>query len=158
MNDQHLLGVCAVNRDHQQCSLYLVVNSETTDLASNLSTNGLVKQLNLIQITTTLVKCMKIWNMIGFVIFTSNKFALYSLRVNFYILFFLYFPFFESWFCTLSRGQIDGSLFVHQILWVFLMVSIGQKYVSFKYNPKIHKWAILNKLRFGWQMNIYNGL
>ena len=57
----------------------------------------------------------------------------------FYIVIFLHFQFFECWVCTLSRGQIDGSLFVHQRLWVFLMVSIDQNDMSFKHNPKINK-------------------
>ena len=42
---QALKRYCWVNKDlHQQCSLSLVVNSGTTDLASILGTNGLVKQ------------------------------------------------------------------------------------------------------------------
>ena len=32
---------------------------------------------------------------------------------------FLHFLLFEIWFCALSRGHIDDSLYVHQILWVF---------------------------------------
>ena len=35
------------NKDHQQCSLSLVVNSGTTDLALSLGTNGPVKQSDL---------------------------------------------------------------------------------------------------------------
>ena len=30
----------------------------------------------------------------------------------------------ETWFCTLFRGQIDGSWFHHQRLWILLMVTI----------------------------------
>ena len=45
--------------DHQQCSLFLVVNSGTTDLASMVGTNGLVKQLNFTKMATTyLVQCL----------------------------------------------------------------------------------------------------
>ena len=35
---------------------------------------------------------------------------------------FLNFALSENWFCTLSRGQINGSWFDHQGLWVLLMV------------------------------------
>ena len=52
---------------------------------------------------------------------------------------FLQFPFFESWFCTLSTGHIDGSLFVHQILWVLLMVSIDHNDMTHKHKLKIKK-------------------
>ena len=52
---------------------------------------------------------------------------------------FLQFPFFESWFCTLSTGHIDGSLFVHQVLWVLLMVSIDHNDMTSKNKPKIKK-------------------
>ena len=40
---------------------------------------------------------------------------------------FLNFPLSENWFCTLrlSRGQIDGSWFDHQRLWVLVMVLIA---------------------------------
>ena len=71
----YLLCVFAVNRDHQQCSLSLVVNSGTTDLASSLGTIRLVKQYNFTKITTTsLVKYMKIRDMIRFVISTCHTF------------------------------------------------------------------------------------
>ena len=84
IHDPHLLGVCAVNREHQQCSLSLVVNSGTTELASSLGIveHGLVEQNNLTKITTTLNKSMKIRNMIGFVIFTCHTFSFYSFWVN----------------------------------------------------------------------------
>ena len=44
----YIIGVCAVNGDHQQCWLSLVVNSGTTDLASSSGTNRIVKQENFI--------------------------------------------------------------------------------------------------------------
>ena len=43
----------------------------------------------------------------------------------FYILIFLNFPLSESWFCSLSRRQINGSWFYHQRLWVLLTIPIG---------------------------------
>ena len=93
IHDPHELGVCAVNADHQkQCSLSQVVNSGTTDFLSSLGTNGLIKQKTFPQLTTTtLVKCMKIRNMIGFVIITCHAFSLYSFWVN--LLFILWFSF-----------------------------------------------------------------
>ena len=36
----------------------------------------------------------------------------------------------DSWFCTLSRGQIDGSWFDPQRLWVLLMVPIVSHFFS----------------------------
>ena len=93
IHDPHLLGVCAVNREHQQCSQSLVVNSGTTELASSLGIveHGLVEQNTLTKITTTLNKSMKIRNMIGFVIFTCHTFSFYSFWVN--LLFILWFSF-----------------------------------------------------------------
>ena len=153
MHDSHLLGVCSVNRDHQQCSLSRVVNSGTTDLASGLRTNGLVKQNNFTKIpTTTLVQCMKIRNVIGLVIFTCQSFSLYSFLVNLLFIswFSFIFHFSKASFFTLFRGQTDGCLYAHRILWL-LMVSIDQNDMSVKQSPTIDKRAGPNKLYFGWQ-------
>ena len=40
------------SKGHKQCSLYLVVNSGTTNLASRLGANGLVKQYDFTKIAT----------------------------------------------------------------------------------------------------------
>ena len=46
----------------------LLANSGTADLALTVDTNRLVKQYNFTKIaTTTLVKCLMNWNMIGYV-------------------------------------------------------------------------------------------
>ena len=73
------------NKDHKQCLLSLVVNSGITDLASNLGTNGLVKQNNFINIVTTkLVKSMKNWNIIvSFCYIHMSLFSSYSFRAIF---------------------------------------------------------------------------
>ena len=72
---------------------------------------------------TKLVKCMKNWSMIGFVILTGQVFSLFSFRtiLLFYIVIFN-FPLSESWFCTLFIGKKYGSWFEHQR--VLLMVRI----------------------------------
>ena len=71
----HTMIAALLNKDHQQCSLSLLVKSETTDLASRLGTHGLVKQKNFVKIATTrIVKCMENCNMIGFVLFTCHMF------------------------------------------------------------------------------------
>ena len=80
----------------------------------------------------------------------------------FHTVFFLNFPLSGSWFCTLSRGQIDGSWFDHQKLWALLMgfycVSISTHFVLFwhrglrwpLYNPHSNprRWHILSGLHW----------
>ena len=80
----------------------------------------------------------------------------------FHTVFFLNFPLSGSWFCTLSRGQIDGSWFDHQKLWALLMgfycVSISTHFVLFwhrglrwpLYNPHSNprSWHILSGLHW----------
>ena len=71
------------NKDNQQCSLSLVVNSGTTALVSRLSTNRLVKQSNFTKIATkSCDDCVKNRNMIGFVIFTCHMSSSYSFWAN----------------------------------------------------------------------------
>ena len=71
------------DKDHQQCSLSLVVISEIANLTSRLGTNGLAIQWDSSKIETSkLVMCMKNWNTIGFVIFTCHIFSSSSFWVN----------------------------------------------------------------------------
>ena len=95
-------------KDHQQCSLYLVVNSGTTDFASRLGTDGLITQNNFDKGTTKrLVKCMKNWNISVF-ISTCHIFFHRNVAI------FFNFPLFESWFCNLfvsCTGRLDSHVF-----------------------------------------------
>ena len=71
------------NRDHQQCSLPVVVNSGTTELASIRGTKELEKQWNFaIMWTKTIVKWMKNEITIGFVIFTCHTFPTFKFWAN----------------------------------------------------------------------------
>ena len=116
-----------MNKNDYQYSLSLVVISGTTDLASRMGTNGLIKQEKFTKITiTNIVKCMKNCDMISFALFTFRMFSSHRFRlVYFSYCDFSYFSLSESWFCTLSLGQIDGSWFDHQRLLALLMFPIG---------------------------------
>ena len=61
-----------------------MVNFETTDLASRLGTNGLVKQYYVSKVaTTTLVKCMKNWNICDVLSSYISWDNLFSILCNF---------------------------------------------------------------------------
>ena len=125
-----------MNKNDKQYSLSLVVIYGTTDLASRMGTNGLIKQEKFTKITiTNIVKCMKNCDMISFALFTFRMFSSHRFRlVYFSYCDFSYFSLSESWFCTLSLGQIDGSWFDHQRLWALLMFPIGIGDFSTAYN------------------------
>ena len=113
-----------VNKDHLQCSLSLLIISGTLILLQDWVQMGFVKQLNFTRIATTkLVMCMKNWIVIGFVII-SHVFIFYLLFILGFSLIFhcvkavLYPP----W------GQVDGSWFDHQRLWVLSMIPIQHRY------------------------------
>ena len=124
---QHLyLCLLTDDNDQKQYSLFMVVNCGTINLASGVGADELVKQKNFTKISKTkLVKCMKSWNMIGFVIFTCQIFHhIVSGLFSFYFVVFPSYSLSEGWGCTFSRGHFDGPLFDHQRLWALLMAHI----------------------------------
>ena len=98
-------SVCS-NKDYHQCSLSLVVNSGSSDLASRLGTNGLIKTIN------NKVRCMKNWNMIGFVLFACHIFSPNSIWSN--LLFIL-------WFFIIFYNLKAGLYLVQGTNWWFLI-------------------------------------
>ena len=63
-----------------------MINAGITDFASSLGTNGIVKQYDFTKIAITkLIKRVKNWNMIGFVVFAYHILSSYFFRANYLI-------------------------------------------------------------------------
>ena len=153
-----------LDKDHQQYSLSLVVNSGTIDLASKLLTNGLVKQQNFTKIPTTkLVKHMKNRNMIGFVIFTCHVFYYIILgQIYFFILWF------SLIFRCLKAGLVpcqgyklmvpDSTTTGYEYCWWFLIRSkiFSFPHISrFQHNEILHVGLVRKKINCAKQLNIW---
>ena len=105
-----------------------MVNPGTSNLALRLGTNGLIKQYYFTKIAVTkLVKCVKNWNMIGFVIFACFMYSSHIVSNLPAILWFaLIFHYLEVGLYPIQGILIDGSWFDHQRLWILLMASIDK--------------------------------
>ena len=119
------------------------------------------KTIEFTEIKKKLVENMKNWNMGVFVIFT-HMLSSYIFWLN--LLFILWFSLPESWFCTRSRGQMNGSWFDHQRLWALLMVPIGgnkfenvvSQMAAILSWPQCVKWWIYLTCGFSDALSAYN--